>query len=68
MKINENKTKVMLFNTCKKLDFTPTVSIENNLEVVEQIKLLGIIITSDGAISSKWYSALRRDMKKLDFF
>jgi hypothetical protein len=55
MRINVGKTKVMLFNTARNWDFTPTVSIgnsENNIEVVEQIKLLGIIVTSD----MKWHA------------
>ena len=55
MKINMDKTKVMLFNTARNWDFTPTVSLGNddtNLEVVEQIKLLGIIVTSD----MKWHA------------
>jgi hypothetical protein len=55
MRINGEKTRVMLFNTAKKWDFTPTVSLGNtdaNLEVVEQLKLLGIIVTSD----MKWHA------------
>ena len=50
MRINEEKTKVILFNPSKKWDFTPSVSLgikSPNLEVVDEIKLLGIIITSD---------------------
>ena len=44
----------MLFNTSKKWDFTPHVSLKtslNTLEVVDSIKLLGIIISSD----MKWH-------------
>ena len=46
MKINQDKSKVMLFNTSWKYDFLPKVTIdgENNLEVVEEMKLLGVII------------------------
>ena len=54
MRINVNKTKIMLFNSSKKWDFTPTVSLGNkstNLELVDEVKLLGIIITSD----MKWH-------------
>ena len=48
MKINVKKTKVMLFNTAKKHDFTPTMRIEDDLlEVVEEFKLLGVKITND---------------------
>ena len=38
--INKEKHKVMLFNTARTRDFLP-------IEVVEQIKLLGVQITSD---------------------
>ena len=54
MVINAEKSKVMLFNTSKKWDFTPHVSLGNSfntLEVVDSIKLLGIIISSD----MKWH-------------
>ena len=54
MKVNPDKSKVMLFNTSKNWDFTPKVSLGNSndyLEVVEEIKLLGIVITSD----LKWH-------------
>ena len=49
MKINQEKSKVMIFNTSRKYDFTPQISIdgENYLEVVEEMKLLGIIIQSN---------------------
>ena len=47
------KTKVMLFNTGKVNDFTPTIKIDGELlEVVEKMKLLGVKITSD----LKWNS------------
>ena len=45
IKINKDKTKLMLFNTAKKRDFTPQMKIENyEIEVVEKLKLLGVII------------------------
>ena len=48
MKLNKDKTKVMLFNTAKQNDFLPEIVVEGqHLEVVEQFKLLGVIITSD---------------------
>jgi hypothetical protein len=55
MRINQDKTRVMLFNTARKRDFTPSVSPGNsglNFQVVEELKLLGIIITTD----MKWHS------------
>ena len=48
MRINKDKTKVMLFNTAKNNDFTPKVNIgEEQLDVGEELKLLGVKITSD---------------------
>ena len=48
MKINKNKTKVMLFNTARLRDFTPKLKIDGDpIDVVEEIKLLGVILTSD---------------------
>ena len=54
MKINHSKSKLMLFNTSRKYDFSPEVSFDGvtNLQVVEEIKLLGIIFQSD----MRWYS------------
>ena len=44
MKINADKTKVVLFNTARRYDFTPRLSTDQNsyLEVVEEFRLLGI--------------------------
>ena len=49
MKINENKTKVMIFNTRKNYDGKPRLSVRGDqfLEVVESCKLLGVILRSD---------------------
>ena len=54
MKINEKKSKVMLFNTSRTYDFMPKITFNgvNNLEVVEQMKLLGITFQSN----MKWYA------------
>ena len=47
MKINQHKSKVMLFNTGKSNDFTPELTMDGtSLEVVEKMKLLGVIITA----------------------
>ena len=52
MKINQNKTKVAIFNTARFYDFIPRLCIERNanLEVVEEFKLLGLIFETN----SKW--------------
>ena len=49
MIINHDKTKAILFNNRKKYDFLPELSLnsEENIEVVEEVKLLGVIIRSD---------------------
>ena len=49
MKINNKKSKVMLFNKSRKWDFPPEFgfSYQNNLEVVSEMKLVGVVITSD---------------------
>ena len=47
-KVNHKKSKVMLFNTSRKYDFTQALTInKNKLEVVEELKLIGVQITND---------------------
>ena len=62
MKINKEKTKVMKFNMRKKYDFPVRLSLENNeyLEVVDNCKLLGTIISSD----LKWEKNTKNLIKK----
>ena len=48
MKINYRKTKLMVFNPGKIRDFFPRFTINNmELEIVEEIKLLGVKIRND---------------------
>ena len=49
MQINEKKTKVILFNNAIKYDFLPKINLHNNssLEVVEEVRLLGVMVRSD---------------------
>ena len=49
MKINKNKTQVMLFNKSRKWDFPPNVEFSDGkqLEVVSEIKLVGVILSDD---------------------
>ena len=67
MKVNDAKTNVILFNRSKNYDFLPRLTIGQSepLKVVEEIKILGIIVRSDlswasntRAICSKAYSRL----------
>ena len=48
MKINQNKTKLMLFNPCKIYEFQPDMYIDGvKIEVVKERKLLGVMISDD---------------------
>ena len=61
MKLNYKKTKLIVFNPCKSLDFIPEISLEKQeLEVVEEIRLLGLIIRSD----MRWVSNTENMVKK----
>ena len=66
MVINIDKTKVMLFNTSNKFDFMPQMSLNNRtLEVVEQYKLLGLIISSDLKFNENTNLICKRGYSKL---
>ena len=53
MKINYKKTKIIVFNPCRKIDFMPEMSLAGHkIEVVDEIRLLGLIIRTD----MKWTS------------
>ena len=49
MKINSKKTMAILFNKSRKYDFLPQLTIDDSdpLEVVDNLKLLGVIVSSD---------------------
>ena len=49
MKINADKTKVVIFNTLRNYDFTPQLVLNDNtsLEVVEEFRLLGVLFQSN---------------------
>ena len=48
MRLNNDKTKVMLFNPAKQWEFMPEILVEGrNLEVVEAFKLVGVVISSN---------------------
>ena len=53
MKINFKKTKLMIFNTGRVMDFMPDLQVNgHDIEVAEEMKILGLIIRSD----MKWSS------------
>ena len=49
MKINKNKTQVMIFNKSRKLDFPPDLEFTDGtkLEVISQIRLVGLVISDN---------------------
>ena len=48
MRINQKKTKVMVFNSCIVRDFTTEWELGGQgIEMVEEIKLLGLVVRSD---------------------
>ena len=48
MQVNKKKTKVMVFNPCIAWDFMPELKLDNQeLEMVEEMRLLGVIVRSD---------------------
>ena len=48
MKLNPKKTKAILFNQCIQADFVPSLRLDEcELDIVEVMKLLGVIIQSD---------------------
>ena len=48
MKLNFSKTKLILFNPCTSRDFMPNIAIDDiRIDLVEQVKLLGVVVTSD---------------------
>ena len=73
MELNKEKTKVTLFNTACQRDFTPEISVDGkNLEVVEEYKLLGEMISSNlkweantEYITKRAFSRLWRMLRRL---
>ena len=66
MKINDKKTKIMVFNPCTSIDFMPEFKLnDNNLEVVEEMRLLGVIVRSDMKWTSNTEHIVLKALKKL---
>ena len=61
MKINYTKTKTMLFNNCKNLDFLPELEVADiRVENSEEMKILGVVVTPD----LKWNANTRHIVQK----
>ena len=66
MKINYKKTKLMVFNPGFARDFLPRFTFNGDeLEVVEETKLLGIVLRSDLSWSSNTDYMVKRANRKL---
>ena len=62
MKISTSKSKVMIFDKSRNLDFPPEIAFKNGelLECIETTKLLGVYLTSD----LKWQENCSQIFKK----
>ena len=67
MKINDSKTKVILFNKSRKYDFLPDCHFVEGqmLQVVEEVKLLGVMIRSDLSWSSHCQQICQKGFSRL---
>ena len=66
MVLNPKKTKLMLFNPAKRFDFMPSFKINNDeIELVEETKLLGLVIRSDMSWQSNTEHMVKRCNSKL---
>ena len=66
MKLNFKKTKLILFNPGSSRDFMPKFTIsENFIEMVEEVKLLGVMVRSDLSWSSNTNYIVKRANSKL---
>ena len=68
MKLNLNKTKIIPFNFTKKYTFEPRFTLENKLiDVVQEIKLLGVTITSNTKWDANTKDLVKKGNKRLWF-
>ena len=67
MKINENKSKIMLFNKSRTYDFPPEFSFKNGelLECIKSTKLLGVHLTTDLNWNENCYQINKKAMSKM---
>ena len=66
MKLNLKKTKLMLFNPCTSVDFMPDFQLDTQeIELVEEVRLLGVILRSDMKWTSNTEHMVKKAYKKL---
>ena len=66
MKLNLSKNKFILFNPTRNYDFEPQLSIDGSeIEMVEIIKLLGLLVRSDLSWSTNTNEMVRKAYRRL---
>ena len=66
MKLNLSKTKLVLFNNSKTYDFSPDIKVQaTQLELVDEMKLLGVVLRSDMRWTSNTNSMTQKVYKRL---
>ena len=66
MKLKLDKTKFMIFNSCSSIDCMPTFSIGGTeINLLEEMKLLGLIITSDPKFSKNTDYIVKKAFKRI---
>ena len=68
LKIKESKTQVMKFNFSKNYDFPPELNLdgfEDSLKVINETKLLGVMVTNDLKWNSNTMYICARAYKKM---
>ena len=65
MRLNVQKTKLILFIPCKSMDFMPDFEVNHSrIDLVEQVKLLGVVISSNLSWSANTDSIVERCNRK----
>ena len=66
MRLNEKKTKSMIFNFSRKNQFTTKLEVNNvNIEVVKEAKLLGTILTDDLSWNRNTHELVKKAFKRM---
>ena len=66
MKLNTKKTKFILFNACKKIDFMPEMSLNGEqIETVQEMKILGVVLSSDLKFSQNTQYIVQKAFKRI---
>ena len=67
MILNQKKTKVMIFNFTNNYQFSTRLKLENeNLEIIKETKLLGVIVTDDLKWENNTKYLIRKAYKRME--